>query len=161
MDAERRAELEKKREKLKAAAEARSRAALIADLTTDLDAQGIEFQLELADTSWEWVCDHFPVNHWGGIDWALAARKVQYHWGSEEQRPELVKQLINAAGLEDGPVTVIWSNADRPAVLMSLGDVEAVSLRLLDQDFDTWMISKESKWCIECHHDGRIGIVLA
>ncbi|MDX1757735.1 MAG: hypothetical protein R3175_16890 [Marinobacter sp.] len=161
MDNERRTELEKKRERLKTGAEAHARAALIADLTAALDAQGIEFRLELADTSWEWVCDQFPVNRWGGIDWALADQTIQYRWESEAQRPELLTQLINAAGLEPGPVTVIWSNADRPAVLISLVDVEAVAALLLDQDFDTWIISREFRWCIESHHDGRMGIMLA
>ena len=161
MDNERRTELEKKRAKQKALAEARSREARIAKFTAALEAQGIEYQVELADTTWEWICEHFPVNRWGGIDWALADQTIRYRWESETQRPELLTQLINAAGLEPGPVTVIWSNADRPAVLMSLVDVEAVASLLLDQDFDTWIISRESRWCIESHHDGRMGIVLA
>lgn len=161
MEEERRTLLERKRKQLKAATEARARAALIADVIATLDARGIEYQLEFVDASWEWVRDHFPITNWGGIDWALATRKIQFHWESEEQRPRFLKEIIKTAGLDDGPVVVIWSNADRPAVLMSLVDVEAVATPLFDQDFDTWIVSKESRWCIENHHDGTIGIVLA
>ncbi|SFL91144.1 CDI toxin immunity protein [Marinobacter zhejiangensis] len=160
MDEERRTLLERKRKQLKAATEARARAALIADVIAELDARGIKYQLEFVDTSWEWVRDHFPVTSWGGIDWTLATRKIQFNWESEEQRPQLLKEIIKIAGLDDEPVVVIWSNADRPAVLMPLADVESVASSLFDQDFDTWIISKTSRWCIESHHNGTFGIVL-
>lgn len=73
----------------------------------------------------------------------------------------MFKRLVENVSLENCSVTVIWSNAERPAIIMSLHNIEDVAQVMFEQDFDTWIVCEKHKWCIECHHDGSIGIVLS
>lgn len=161
MDENRRIQLEKKREKLKSLAKDRSRVDLISDFVEILDSKSIGYDVVFSTGAWDWLCESFPVNNWGGINWEQVEKKLKYNWSSSEQLPGLFKKLVDNVSLENCSVTVIWSNAERPAIVMSLHNIEDVAQVMFDQDFDTWIVCEEHKWCIECHHDGSIGIALS
>lgn len=160
MDENRRIQLEKKREKLKFLAKDRSRLELISDFIEILDSKSIDYDVVYSNRAWDWVCERFPVNNWGGLNWEQVEKKQKYSWSSSEQLPKLLKKLIDDTDLDNCLVTVIWSNEERPAIVMFLNDIAGIAQAMFDQDFDTWIVCEENKWCIECHHDGFIGIVL-
>lgn len=69
MDENRRIQLEKKREKLKSLAKDRSRVDLISDFIEILDSKSIGYDVVFSTGAWDWVCERFSVNSWGGINW--------------------------------------------------------------------------------------------
>lgn len=75
-----------------------------------------------------------------------------------EDRPKLYEKILADADLADEIVTIIWSNAERPAFSIALTDSRTIAQELFDEDLDTWIVSKENNWCIECHHNGHLAL---
>jgi len=161
MDKAQRLLLEKKRKDLQEASLKRSKVDLLSDLIKILDAKYIKYNINFYSDVWNWICDNFPVAEWGKINWDFVEHKNKLAWTEPDKIPELFEKFVSKYNLTDDMVTIIWSNSERPAIDMSLDDAKMVIQDIFDEDWDTWMVPKERKWCIECHHTGSltIGIV--
>lgn len=150
--------LKQKRLDLKRVERERSMRELASDLLQVLDSKSIEYSLSFDSDVWGWVCDNFPMHNWGQIKWEEMQGVTKTEWQSAEDRSALYQQIISDNELGDELVTVIWSNAERPAFRMSLEDTKGIAEELFDEDLDTWIVSKDNHWCIECHHNGHIAL---
>jgi hypothetical protein len=158
MDKDRLNALKQKRLNLKRVERERSMRELASDLVQVLDSKSIEYSLSFDSDVWSWVCDKFPVHNWGQINWEKIQGATNMEWQSAEDRSTYYEQIISDNELGNELVTVIWSNAERPAFRMSLEDSKSIAEELFDEDLDTWVVSKENHWCIECHHNGHIAL---
>ena len=160
MDKTRLEALKQKRLDLKRVERERSMMDLSSDVIQTLDSKSIVYSLDFESQVWEWICKSFHVHSWGQINWGEVARKNKMAWESEADRVELYEKIILYSQLADCLVTVIWSNAERPAFTMPLKDTKTIAEELFDEDLDTWIVSVENGWCIECHHNGHLAIAL-
>lgn len=158
MDKNRLEALKQKRLDLKRVEREQSMMDLSSDVIQTLDSKSIDYNLDFESQVWEWICKRFHVHSWGQINWDEVARKDKKTWENEADRVGLYGKIISDNQLTDCLVTVIWSNAERPAFTMSLKDTKAIAEELFDEDFDTWIVSMENGWCIECHHNGHLAI---
>ncbi len=150
--------LKQKRLDLKRIVRERSMRELASDLLQVLDSKSIEYSLNFDSDVWRWICDKFPMHNWGQIKWEELHDAVKMEWRSAEDRSRLYEQIIFDNKLGNELVTIIWSNAERPAFSMSLKDTKSIAEELFDEDLDTWIVSTDSDWCIECHHNGHIAL---
>ena len=114
----------------------------------------IEARSEEADSIAEWLEKGFPLTG-SQINW----QKVPYHigldWTNEAELETLFPLLIKDLALT-ARVVITWSDALRPSIEMQLGDVKAVQSEVLGGGFDTWILCRDEKWCIEIHHEGTL-----
>lgn len=158
MDKDRLNALKQKRLDLKRIEHERSMTELASDLIQVLDSRGIDYSMDFDSDAWNWVCDSFPVHNWGQIKWEELDSPVKMEWQSLEDRPKLYEKIIADADIADEVVTIVWSNAERPAFSIGLSDSKTIAQELFDEDLDTWIVSKENNWCIECHHNGHLAL---
>ncbi|WP_144079948.1 hypothetical protein [Haliea salexigens] len=154
--------LEKRRTEAKCASEKRHRINLIEDTLTVLADRSIDYQLLWDRSAEEWLESELPFMVSGAIDWRRVENKRLIN--GKVDRCNLSKNLsllASEANLEMADdITILWSNANRPPISMTLESFLDNAIAIMDEDFDTWVISPPGNWCIEYHHSGSLGLAI-
>ncbi len=105
----------------------------------------------------DWVEENFDVTNWGRINWLNVREHQCCPANNLTEQKKIVVNLLNEISSKDN-VVVTWTNALKPSISLALSDIECVVDALLDTDWDTWIICKSGKWCIEVYHEGEVCI---
>ncbi|MEK8020704.1 MAG: hypothetical protein VSS75_027875 [Candidatus Parabeggiatoa sp.] len=149
-----------KREKLQKKLARNQQTVLIQALLFEFDSNAIEYDIVWPDyktlevPAAKWLHNHFPITAWGRIDWHHIARIKKCDVGSSCEK--LLGKIIEEQRLGNPVVTLVWTNAHRPSLQIKLCDVVKNVEMIFEQDWDTWIVCSENKWCIEYHHDGEL-----
>ncbi len=134
---------------------------LIPDVISALEKQDCDFNVLLPRSQpivevMCWLEESFPIASWGRIIWEKVPGSTCLEWMEVGDIVEPIKSLCLKEGLHDSSVMVIWTNELRPALKLSLNAVLSNAAPIFEADFDTWIISRENGWCMECFHEGEI-----
>jgi hypothetical protein len=104
-----------------------------------------------------WLESSFPIASWGRITWSKLPDGDCRSWANKwNDLPATFADLCNVFGLGEPEVVVLWTNALRPALRMSLGGVRRHAAQIFEMDWDTWIVCPSGGWCIEVYHEGEI-----
>ncbi|MDX2214805.1 MAG: hypothetical protein SFY66_16065 [Oculatellaceae cyanobacterium bins.114] len=119
----------------------------------------------------QWLEQSFPWQ-WAQIDWVAVPQSQCRHWTSQESQIAAFTELcqiiqINHLSQHPSPdptVVVIWFNANTPVLELPWTVVQrtmqctsvGASSTIFEQDSDTWIMDRQAKWCLECHHEGTL-----
>jgi hypothetical protein len=133
---------------------------LIKEIIQTLDKaqeQYVVLSSEETDNTTAWLEQAFPIATWGQILWPQVTQKSCHTWQNKWQDlPQILTKICDTHDLHNPEVIIVWTNALKPALRMSLDAVRRHTRSIVEMDFDTWMICPREGWCIEVYHEGEI-----
>ncbi len=103
----------------------------------------------------EWLENNFPIASWGRIAWNEVTQSYCATWNSNSDLITTFEKIILENQLK-GDVTVLWTNALKSPLKIKIDVLLKYLQVVLEEDWDTWIYSKEDNWCVEVFHDGEI-----
>lgn len=137
------------------------RAALIPDVIAAFHAAGDSFDIlpyrEFAHSEFErWRRLHFPLVRWGGIDWAQVPGARRQRWSAPAERVAAFLRICEEERFQDHIVSILWGNALKPVLLARLEAVKRHAAAIFAADADSWIISPNHGWAVECSHEHEL-----
>jgi hypothetical protein len=103
----------------------------------------------------QWLQRAFPIASWGRIDWKRVPDRECYRWSDRSEASGLFTRVTRNLN-RDSNVSVMWTDAMKPVLLLELATVARHLMRILDVDWDCWIFDREEGWCIESYHEGEL-----
>ncbi len=105
----------------------------------------------------DWMESKFPVASWGRILWPSVPDSTCLPWANKgADLVDAFHSLCDRQDLANPQVVVLWSNALRPGLELSLESVRRHAAEIFNADFDTWIVCESDAWCIEVYHEGEL-----
>lgn len=145
-----------KRSKLHEESERKSRLALIEDLILFLDEESLTYEVKFDDSVSDWISANFPLL-FSGIDWENSPESIKTPFREIVQRDNAISDIVSTYFAGEDVVSVTWSNALRPTVLVSAEVLTKHPAAFADEDSDMWVVQLDKQFCLECCHEGYIG----
>ncbi len=167
MDASRKVELRKQREKLKRQRELDAQLDRLNDLASTLRSKHVDYKILYPTTIDEvqstggydsytaWLEQHFPIG-FSSIDWSRVEGAERRSVNSDAAVSATVRGILSEKNVKECRVVVLWSDARTPVIELPLSAVVENAGEIFAQDWDTWVFDPKDSWCLENHHEGFI-----
>lgn len=101
----------------------------------------------------DWIEKHFPIASWGRINWEQVPNCIRKYWHHQDDfLPLYFREIVDNEHLK-GNVTISWTNALRMPIYLDIEIALKYAQTIFEEDWDTWIFSVESNWCLEVYHD--------
>jgi hypothetical protein len=132
---------------------------LIQTVLDALDARGEQYRVLYGSESEDavsWLEQAFPVATWGRILWDKVPSSRCTRWATLSDLEHRLRECCERESLDDLVVVVVWSNALRPGLELSLSSAVRHATPIFEADWDTWVLCRVEGWCLEVYHEREI-----
>jgi hypothetical protein len=97
----------------------------------------------------------YPIASWGRVEWDKVDKAIIYNTENHDEEVNAIKKICENCNLK-GSIFILWCDISKPCLSMDLSTALKYISDIIAEDWDTWILNLEDKWCIEVYHEGEV-----